>query len=345
VGGSPYPPVDLASEDDEFGPWAGNPTVMRDGTLLVPKRHQGQPEVSISKDEGLTWTRVKVASNGSSSQANRLALDGSGRLYYAWTAGNHLPYLAVSTDGGSHWTAPLKVSPPDVNEAAVPWPAVSASGQVMVAFLGTTRSPGAPYIAYCNYLLSPCDDGAYAKVPWSGYMTVVEGLLTGHPEMQTATIDRPGHPLFVGGCSADGACKADLDFINAQTGPDGTFFAAFVDDCALERDFIPIFGQTFGKCADNLGEGIVGRLIPVTAVKQCLESRIIRLRVPRRYRRSARWFDVVVDGRTQARHRSPRKSARILLRGGGAAPVLVVMRIHRRHGRVAEVRRAYRLCS
>ena len=79
--------------------------------------------------------------------------------------------------------------------------------------VGSTDSPGkTPYYDYCNYLLSPCDDGAYAKVTWNGYMTVVDDAFAADPVLQTATVDPASRPLFTGGCSADGACKADLDF-------------------------------------------------------------------------------------------------------------------------------------
>ena len=91
-------------------------------------------------------------------------------------------------------------------------------------------------------------------------MTLIDDAFAHDPVLRTATVNPPGKPLFVGGCSADGACKADLDFIDAKFGPAGDAFAAFVDDCALTRDFVPIFGSELGTCGDFLGEGVVGRL-------------------------------------------------------------------------------------
>jgi hypothetical protein len=97
-------------------------------------------------------------------------------------------------------------------------------------------------------------------VTWNGYMTRIPNALERRPKLETATVDPPSQPLRVGGCSADGACKANLDFIDMKFGPDGDPFAAFVDDCAVARDFPPIFSPQLGTCGDYEGEGIVGRL-------------------------------------------------------------------------------------
>jgi uncharacterized repeat protein (TIGR01451 family) len=256
------PPWPIASgEEDEFGPWAGNPIVGQDGTVYIPKRSAGQPQVAISHDEGLTWTPVQVATNGSSGAATRMALDDQGNLYYAWTADDHMPYLASTRDGGTTWSSPIQLAPPGLREAALPRPAVTGNGRVVVAFLGSTDSPAVPpWYAFCNELLGECDDGAYANTTWNGYMTLVDNGLASRPRLQTATVNPAGQPLFIGGCSADGGCKADLDFVDAGFDPDGQPFAAFVDDCALERDYTPIFGADAGPCEDFLGEGIVARL-------------------------------------------------------------------------------------
>jgi hypothetical protein len=261
TGALPWPPADPGAQGDEFGPWAGNPIVGADGTLYVPKRYAGQPEVAVSHDEGRTWQRVRVADNGSAGETPRMAVDGANHLFYAWTGEHHHPFLAYSRDEGRTWSAPIDLLPPGVRDTALPRPAARGDGEVFVAYLGSTDAPGkAPFSSYCNVLLTPCDDGEYAKVTWNGYMTAVDGVFSAHPVLHTATIDPPSRPLLAGSCSADGGCKAELDFIDAKYSPQGDPFAAFVDDCRLQRDFIPVFGQDMGRCGDNLGEGIVGRL-------------------------------------------------------------------------------------
>ena len=353
TGALPWPAADETAREDEFGPWAGNPLVGADGTVYVPKRHAGQPEVAYSHDEGTSWTRVKVAGNGSAGQTPRMAIDAAGNVYYAWTGANHHPYLAVSRDGAKTWGAPVDLLPPGVRDTALPHPAANRAGQVFVAFLGSTDAPGhEPYSVYCNILLSPCDDGAYAKVSWNGYMTSVSGMLAGRPVLRTATIDPPQKPLLIGSCSADGGCKAELDFIDAKYSPAGEPFAAFVDDCLLERDFIPAFGAEFGTCSDNLGMGIVGRLVKVAAPAKpqpkppapCRSARTVVVHVPHALRPRARSFDLLVAGRVVRRGVSPRRGALVDLRGRHRGAVAVVLRIHLRNGRVVRDARTYHPC-
>jgi hypothetical protein len=265
TGAPPWPLYDEGAEGDTFGPWAGNPIVGADGSVYVPKRFAGQPEVAISHDEGLTWRRVQVASNGSGGETPRMARDDAGNLYYTWVGANHLPYLAYSRDGASSWSAPIALAPRGLREADIPRVAAMGDGRVTVAYVGSTDSSATPpFYPYCDALLSECTDGSYAGVTWNGYMTLIRNVFATPPKLQTATVNPPDQPLLVGGCSADGACKADLDFIDAKFGPAGEAFAAFVDDCALARDFTPVFGQELGSCGDFLGEGIVGRLTSST---------------------------------------------------------------------------------
>jgi hypothetical protein len=261
TGTPPWPLYSESAEGDKFGPWAGNAIVGPDGSVYVPKRFAGQPQVAISRDEGLTWQHLQVAENGSGGETPRMAVDNSGNLFYTWVSGAHLPYLAFSRDEGRTWSAPIALAPPGLHEAALPRPAATGNGRVAVAYIGTTDSPAAPpFYSFCDALLEECTDGSYAGIGWNGYMTLIANVFALPPKLQTATVDPSTRPLLIGGCSADGACKADLDFIDVKFGPNGDPFAAFVDDCTLTRDFVPIFGKELGPCGDFVGEGIVGRL-------------------------------------------------------------------------------------
>ena len=256
-------PFPIMGDQDLFAVWAGNPIVARDGTLYVPKRHDGQPQLAISHDEGLTWTQMQVASNGSSAQATRAALDPAGNLYYTWTAADHLPYLAYSRDAGASWSKPIALAQPGVNEAALPRVAAFAPGRVALAYLATTNSPAQPpWYAYCNVLLSTCDPGAYAEVAWNGYLALIDDAFAADPVIRTGTVNPPGSPLFIGGCSAEGACMANLDFIDVHFDAAGNPWGAFVDDCALARGFVTLFTADTKQCSDNVGEGILGELVP-----------------------------------------------------------------------------------
>jgi hypothetical protein len=256
-------PFKLASGSDEFGPWAGNPVVGPDGTLYLPKRQDGQPQLAISVDEGLNWHVVAVAANGSSGAATRLAVDDAGNVYYTWAGADHRPYVAYSRDRGEHWSAPIALAPHGLVEAALPRIAVAAPGRVAVAYLGSTNAPGqAPYFAYCNVLLSMCDEGAYANATWNGYLAEIDDLFAADPLIRTASVNDPAQPLFVGGCSPDGACMADLDFIDVHFDAHGTPWGAFVDDCEWARGFVAVLTPNTPQCGDNVGEGILVKLVP-----------------------------------------------------------------------------------
>ena len=260
TGGVPYK---LSRAEGVFPGWAGDPTIGPDGTLYLPKRHEGMPQVAISADEGRTWTRVVVASNGSAGAAPRMSVAADGALAYTWIADDHLPYVATSRDGGWTWTAPLMIAPPGVEEAALARLASGPGGSLAIAYVGTTDAPGGPpYYAYCNVLLSDCADGRYEGVGWNGYLALIDQPDASDPLIRTTTVNAPGAPLFVGGCSADGACKAVLDFVDLDFDADGSPWGAFVDDCAMARDFIPIFTRSAEACGDGVGEGVVLKLSP-----------------------------------------------------------------------------------
>jgi hypothetical protein len=260
TGTSPFPLYNEQAEGDKFGPWAGNPVVGPDGAVYVPKRFAGQPEVAVSHDEGLTWQDIEVAHNGAGGETPRMAIDRAGDIFYAWVSARRLPYLAFSRDDGQTWSAPIAVAPRGLRQGLLPRVAATGNGRVMIAYIGSQQTREGQYYPFCDALLEECTDGVFAGVEWNGYMTLIEDALITHPKLETGTVDPPSQPLLVGGCSADGGCKANLDFIGAEFGPEGDGYAAFVDDCTLERGFLPIFGAALGQCGDYVGEGIVGRL-------------------------------------------------------------------------------------
>ena len=256
---SPYP---TEGAFDKFASWGGPPVVASDGTVYLPKRYAGEPQIAISHNEGASWTRVQVASNGSASEANRVVIDRRGNLYYTWLSANHMPYLATSRDGGKTWTAPLALAPAGLRETAVPDIAVdSASGRAAVVYLGSVDAPGVPpYFTYCMEFLETCPDGAYPNATWNGYMTLVDNPLAKRPVLHTATVNRPEEPLFVGGCSAEGGCKANMDFLDVHFDATGHPWGAFVDDCKLTAEPTSnalFFNPQAGHCEDGTGEGVL----------------------------------------------------------------------------------------
>jgi hypothetical protein len=111
-------------------------------------------------------------------------------------------------------------------------------------------------------LLAMCTDANYEGVTWNGYMGEIDDLFAADPVIRTATVNDAAHPLFVGGCSAEAACKGDLDFIDVHFDAAGIAWAAFVDDCELTRGFVAILTMDTPPCEDAVGEGILGKLMP-----------------------------------------------------------------------------------
>jgi len=211
----------------------GHVFVADDGAFYVPRGWCGQPWLAMSRDEGATWTRVQVAHNGmnttvsggfglvapGSGQSDHEAAvvaDKSGNLFFMWMALNRLPYVAVSTDHGTTWSAPQMVAPPGVDEAWGPSLGIDDNGTIALAYLGTSNSPGAPFTA------------DYSGVAWTGYLALIEKPLDPDPLILSAAVSPPGHPLVQGPCGPD-RCNPELDFIDVEIGPDGSAWGAFSD--------------------------------------------------------------------------------------------------------------------
>ena len=211
----------------------GHVFVGNDGTLFVPRGWCGQPWVAISRDEGLTWTRSQVATNGmnttlsggfglvapGSGQSDHEAAvvaDAKGNLFFLWMALDRLPYLAVSRDRGATWSAPMMVGAPGVNEAWGPALGIDPAGRVSVAYMGTSNSPGAPWT------------GSYAQATWTGYVSILPSPTDPKPVIFSAAASLPNRPLVRGACGPN-RCDPVLDFIDVQSGPDGSAWGSFVD--------------------------------------------------------------------------------------------------------------------
>lgn len=226
----------------------GHGVVDDEGTIYLPRGWCRQPYLAISRDEGLTWQRVQVAANGVPFEQGGLeeheagvAVDAAGNLYYVWTATDRLPYLAVSKDGGTSWSAPMMIGAPGVREASLPTIDVGSPGRVAIAYVGSTNAPGGP---------QPTGTGAaYAQATWNGYMTITTTALDADPVFLTTTVNPVSDPLVRGECGI-GRCQQLYDFIDVAVAPDGTAYAAMVDGCPASLSTCP-----------DLGLGLVGRVV------------------------------------------------------------------------------------
>ncbi len=220
-----------------------------EGVIYLPRGYCGQPYLAISDDEGLTWTRVQVASNGMAydpidqMEETRagVAVDEDGILYYTWTGRNRLPYLATSRNGGTSWSAPMMIGPPGLTEATLPVIDVSEPGHVAIAYIGSENAPGGD---------SPSGEGtAYQNATWNGYITTTVDALADDPIFFSASVNDRADPLVRGDCGIF-RCAQVLDFIDVAIGPDGSAWTSMVDGCPNATQTCP-----------NVGLGVVGRMV------------------------------------------------------------------------------------
>lgn len=230
----------------------GHGTVGDDGTVFLPREYCGEPYLAISKDEGLTWKTVKVSKIRSISQPDEgaahpsVAVDKKGNVYYTWiSSANRLMYLSVSKNGGNKWSKPVVVSPPGVNETNLPQIDVRGVGKIALAYYGSTNSP----FSKCK---RECENEAYAKTTWNGYITVSADALSANPTFYSGLVNHPKDPLVRARCGP-GRCHAAYDFIDVEIGPDGIPYAAFVDGCML------LCTAVTPRAGDY--EGLVGKLV------------------------------------------------------------------------------------
>ena len=222
-----------------------------DGTLYVPRGWCNQPWLAISHDEGLTWTRTQVASNGmnttlsggfgivapgsgqSDYQATAVA-DGKGHVFFFWIALDRMPYIAVSRDGGKTFGKPIRVASHGVNEAWGPAIDIDAKGRIALAYMGSTNSPGKPWT------------GSYANTTFTGYLAEIAQPLDAHPSVVSLPVTSGFGKSLAHGTCGPGRCNDNvLDFIDVALAPDGSVYGSFVD-------------------STNNSELVVGHLIPAS---------------------------------------------------------------------------------
>lgn len=204
----------------------GHGVVDAHGTVYLPKGLCGVAMLAISKDEGFSWTRVQVsdlgmpgdAANGFEHDAG-VGVDADGSVYYFWIAGDRLPYLVVSRDGGASWDAPRMVGPPGLVEAHLPALAAGGVGKLAFSYFGSFDSPGAPW------------DGEYSETSWHMVVGMTVDALADDPTYFTAVANDAADPVARGVCGLGRCNDAVKDFIHLEIGPDGTPWTALVDGC------------------------------------------------------------------------------------------------------------------
>lgn len=224
----------------------GHGVVGEDGTVYLPREYCEAPYLAISRDEGLTWTQVRVSAKTASSGPDpSVAVDAKGNIYYAFVAKNFMPYVVYSRDGGETWSRPIMVGPPGIKEVNLLTIDAEAPGKIALAYMGSNnirviKKKGE----------EPSRD--YAKATWNGYVTMSVNLFDRKPLFFTGMINHPSDPLKRQRCGP-GRCGRVFDFIDVEIAPDGTPYGAFTDACI---DLCATEGLS------DMGDaGLVGRLV------------------------------------------------------------------------------------
>ena len=197
--------------------------------------------------------RAPLDSNGNSpvtvgQDFSPIAIDRAGNLYLTWSqasvdstgnvSSSSQIYMAVSTDHGAHWGAPVQVTAatPSLQTNLFPWIAAGDPGRVDIVWYGT------PTLGSCPS--QPCGSGAI-QAHWSVMMAqtlnaIVNGSPNASPSFTTTQVSEIsnhfGAICTMGiGCTTGGD-RGLLDFLSVTVGLQGEANVVWAD--AVNQNFV-----------------------------------------------------------------------------------------------------------
>lgn len=197
-----------------------------DGTVFLPSTacptQDSVPVVSVTQDDGLTWTTHVISDVKASDHETAIAVDDAGTVYATWPGADGFLHFAFSTDDGSSWSDAINVTAPGVTATGLNAVVAGAPGQVAFAYIGTRLSGG-----YDNDL---SDEKAWASATWDSYLGIITNATSAHPTIQSAPANDPADPVARGVCGRT-RCNGMYDFIEVTIDNAGRPWASFVDVC------------------------------------------------------------------------------------------------------------------
>jgi hypothetical protein len=191
-----------------------------DGIVYLPKGHCGEAWVGVSRDNGVTWSRVLVdASVGIDGHEAIVATDSEGNAYYFFLDDDTYPHLSISRDQGASWSVPLNVSAPGVTAAKFPTIVAGDEGRIAFLYIGSTVEGG-----------FDAEDAVMDEATWHAYVGFSLNALDAEPVFATTMANALEDPLKRGSCN--GRCQGMYDFMDITINPaTGQVWAALVDLC------------------------------------------------------------------------------------------------------------------
>lgn len=196
----------------------GHIKVGPDGTVYVPNRGCGGAQaVSVSEDNGLTWTVRKVPGSTPGGTDPSVGIAADNTVYFGYQNGDGRPHIAVSKDHGKTWKD-VDVSQGFIKNIVFPEVVAGDGNRAAFGFLGTSTEG--------NYQ----DTANFAGVWYFYIATTLDGGQT-----YTLVDATNGDPVQLGSiCTGGTTCGGDrnlLDFNDLQIDKEGRVLAAYADGC------------------------------------------------------------------------------------------------------------------
>jgi hypothetical protein len=240
--------------------------------------------VAISRDQGDSWTRQKVADLGPHDAANifpELTIDTAGNLYYTWSQAQTIDantpsnegetdaYYTYSTDAGATWQTPIDITKETGDSAVFPWMVAGSPGQVDLVMykantglnpnVGFLDTNGNPNDANCSAVGSNCIANTTV---WNTYFGQSQNALNTGANFKLVQIS--DHPIHTGGVCTQGiACQSGaqqnrdlLDFLTIDYDHTGAAYTTWADDNNSQHDTRQFFSRQLAGASILTGQNI-----------------------------------------------------------------------------------------
>lgn len=239
------PPEAVTGNCQRLGHLASAP----DGTTYLPTPCGGVPNVFVSRDDGMTWTRRVVSDMEIPATDPAVDVDEEGNVYAAWVDHGGDLFFSVSRDLGATWTDPVLAAPGIT--ATMPEIAVGDPGRIAIAYPGTDdlaegfdTNPRPPH----------------SEFAWGAYFTASFDALSESPTFDSVLASGTD-PLERGdSCESGWRCTYQFDFIDVIIAPDGRPYASFADGCTAGCATDPNAQNNEVATGGNTGDGVVATI-------------------------------------------------------------------------------------